>query len=114
MEKQQLKRPLVPQQTTSTQQKTEVLSSIPPNHTLYIRGLNEKISKKQLKHLLYCLFSQFGQVLDVVALKTIKMRGQAFVVFGRIEEATMAMRSLQSYPFLDNPLVYFLVQDIIE
>ena len=30
---------------------------------------------------LYVLCSQFGSVLDVVALKTPKMRGQAFVVF---------------------------------
>ena len=90
-------------------QKTEVLMSIPPNQTLYLRGLNEKTSKQQLRHLLYCLFSQFGKVLDVVAMKTLKMRGQAFVVYGRIEEATLAMRSLQGLPFLDRPLVSVLI-----
>lgn len=77
---------------------------VSPNHTLYIRGLDEKISKNQLRHLLYCLFSTFGQVLDVVALKTIRMRGQAFIVFGDIQEATTALRSLQGFPFLDKPL----------
>lgn len=80
-------------------------SSLPPNQTLYLRGLNEKVPKKQLRTLLYCLFTQFGSVLDVVALKTLKMRGQAFIVFGRIEEATAAMRSLEGFPFLDRPLV---------
>ncbi len=33
---------------------------------------------------LYVLCSQFGGVLDVVALKTPKMRGQAFVVFQQL------------------------------
>ena len=80
-------------------------NTIPPNSTLYIRGLNERIPKTQLRSLLYCLFSQFGKVLDVVALKTIKMRGQAFVVYGSIEEATAAMRALQGFSFVDNALV---------
>ena len=35
----------------------------------------------ELRRSLYFLFSQYGAVLDVVALKTPKMRGQAFVVF---------------------------------
>ncbi|KAJ3150051.1 hypothetical protein HDU86_006775 [Geranomyces michiganensis] len=37
--------------------------------------------------------------MDVVALKTEKMRGQAFVVFRDITDATTAMRALQGFPF---------------
>ena len=36
---------------------------------------------------------------DIVALKTIKMRGQAFIVFKDIGHATAALRSLQGTPF---------------
>ena len=40
-----------------------------------------RINKDELKKSLYAAFSQFGPILDIVALKTFRMRGQAFVVF---------------------------------
>lgn len=73
---------------------------VPPNQTLYINNLNEKVKKEgevvspsllfclkcvlsstELKKSLYAIFSQFGPILDIVAVKSLKMRGQAFVVF---------------------------------
>ena len=66
-----------------------------PNHTVYINNLNEKIKKDDLKKSLYAIFSQFGQILDIIALKTLKMRGQAFVIFKEISSATNALRSMQ-------------------
>lgn len=85
---------------------------IRPNHTIYINNLNEKIKKEELKKSLYAIFSQFGQILDIVALKTLKMRGQAFVIFKEISSATVALRSMQGFPFYDKPMVrkYFLLQ----
>ncbi|KAI9090837.1 u2 small nuclear ribonucleoprotein B''-like protein [Phlyctochytrium arcticum] len=76
-------------------------ASIPPSQTLYIRNLNEKIQKEELRKSLYYLFSQHGRVLDVVALKTMKMRGQAFICFQSISSATTALRALQEFPFFD-------------
>ena len=75
-----------------------------PNHTVYINNLNEKIKKDDLKKSLYAIFSQFGQILDIVALKTLKMRGQAFVIFKEISSATNALRSMQGFPFYDKPM----------
>lgn len=46
------------------------------------------------------LFSTYGPVLDVVALKTDKMRGQAHIVYRDIQTATQAMRSLDGSSFL--------------
>lgn len=66
-----------------------------PNHTIYINNLNEKIKKEDLKKSLYAIFSQFGQILDIVALKTLRMRGQAFVIFKEISSSTNALRSMQ-------------------
>lgn len=80
---------------------------IRPNHTIYINNLNEKIKKEELKKSLYAIFSQFGQILDIVALKTLKMRGQAFVIFKEISSATVALRSMQGFPFYDKPMVSF-------
>jgi len=75
-----------------------------PNHTIYINNLNEKIKKDELKKSLYAIFSQFGQILDIVALKTLKMRGQAFVIFKELNSATNALRSMQGFPFYDKPM----------
>ena len=57
-----------------------------------------------LKKSLYAIFSQFGQILDIVALKTLKMRGQAFVIFKDITAATTAAKSMQGFPFYDKPM----------
>jgi len=77
---------------------------IRPNHTIYINNLNEKIKKDELKKSLYAIFSQFGQILDIVASKTLKGRGQAFVIFKDINSATNALRSMQGFPFYDKPM----------
>ncbi|XP_014681322.1 PREDICTED: U1 small nuclear ribonucleoprotein A-like [Priapulus caudatus] len=77
---------------------------IRPNNTIYINNLNEKIKKDELKKSLYAIFSQFGQILDIVALKTLKMRGQAFVIFKDINGGTNALRSMQGFPFYDKPM----------
>lgn len=59
----------------------------------------------ELKRSLHAIFSQFGQILDIVALKTLKMRGQAFVIFKEVASASNAMRSMQGFPFYDKPMV---------
>lgn len=77
---------------------------IRPNHTIYINNLNEKVKKDELKKSLYAIFSQFGQIMDIVALRTLKMRGQAFVIFKEISSATNALRTMQGFPFYDKPM----------
>ncbi|KAI1419452.1 hypothetical protein F5Y12DRAFT_720703 [Xylaria sp. FL1777] len=78
---------------------------IPPNQTLYVTNLpSAKINKADLKTALYLLFSAHGPVLDVVALKTAKMRGQAHIVFRDTHAATQAMRSLDGFQFLGKEL----------
>ncbi|XP_054275476.1 U1 small nuclear ribonucleoprotein A [Macrosteles quadrilineatus] len=80
------------------------MMDIRPNHTIYINNLNEKIKKEELKKSLYAIFSQFGQIMDIIALKTLKMRGQAFVIFKEISSSTNALRSMQGFPFYDKPM----------
>ncbi|KAK7161269.1 hypothetical protein R3I94_004067 [Phoxinus phoxinus] len=77
---------------------------IRPNHTIYINNVNDRIKKEELKRSLYALFSQFGQIMDIVALKTAKMRGQAFVIFKELSAATNALRQLQGFPFYNKPM----------
>lgn len=76
-------------------------SDIPPNMTIYINNLNEKTKLEELKKSLYAVFSQFGKIVDVIALKTLKHRGQAWVVFDEVSAATNALQKMQGFPFYD-------------
>lgn len=60
-----------------------------------------------LKKSLYAIFSQFGQILDIVAMKGMKMNGQAFVIFKDITSSTNALRAMQGFPFYDKPMVKY-------
>ncbi|KAG0001006.1 hypothetical protein BGZ80_000425 [Entomortierella chlamydospora] len=73
--------------------------TIDPNQTIYVRNLNEKIKKNELKRSLYCLFSAYGKVISIVASKTKRDRGQAFIAFSDIVSATAALRGLQGFTF---------------
>ncbi|KAI4596252.1 U2 snRNP complex subunit msl1 [Pestalotiopsis sp. 9143b] len=78
---------------------------VPPNQTLYVWNVpSTKIQKADLKTALYMLFSTYGPVLDVVCMRTVKMRGQAHVVFRDLQAATQAMRSLEGFVFLGQAL----------
>ena len=73
---------------------------IPQNETLYVNHLNEKIKIDLLRENLYYLFSQFGDVLEINVRKSKKMRGQAFIVYKDVNEATRAKVSLNNFLFL--------------
>lgn len=77
---------------------------IPPNQTIYINNLNEKIKKDALKSALYACFSQFGKILDVVAMRDVRLRGQAWVVFENTGAATKALQQMQGFDFFDKKM----------
>lgn len=77
---------------------------VPPNQTIYLNNLPEKINKEELKKCIYAMFSQFGKIIDVVALKTYRLRGQAWVVFSDVAGATNALRTMQGFPFFEKPI----------
>ncbi|CAO2839753.1 unnamed protein product [Amaranthus hypochondriacus] len=79
-------------------------SDVPPNQTIYINNLNEKIKLDELKKSLNAVFSQFGKILEVLAFKTLKHKGQAWVVFDEVSSATNALRQMQGFPFYDKPM----------
>jgi len=77
---------------------------IPPNQTLYVNNLNEKIKVPEMKCCLTELFGTYGEIIEIIAFGGLKQKGQAFVVFRDISCATNAMRTLQSFVFLDKPM----------
>ncbi|KAL9029724.1 MAG: hypothetical protein Q9196_002063 [Gyalolechia fulgens] len=76
-----------------------------PNQTLYLKNLPDKLQKYDLRLSLYTLFSTYGPVLDVVALKTKSMRGQAHIVFRDVQASTQAMRALQGFDFFGKEMI---------
>lgn len=89
---------------TPTNQRVHVNANIP---RLYCTNLPDKIKKPDLRMALYTLFSTYGTVLDVVAMRSAKMRGQAHVVFRDISSSTQAMRALQGFNFFGKEMVCF-------
>eukprot|EP00878_Enallax_costatus_P001633 GHUV01001785.1.p1 GENE.GHUV01001785.1~~GHUV01001785.1.p1 ORF type:complete len:219 (+),score=52.96 GHUV01001785.1:228-884(+) len=80
------------------------MADIPPNQTIYVQNLYEKLPKEELRKALYAMFSQFGKIVDVVALKTLRLRGQAWIVFSDVAAATNAKNTMQGFPFFDKPI----------
>ncbi|KAJ4727700.1 U1 small nuclear ribonucleoprotein A-like [Melia azedarach] len=75
-----------------------------PNMTLYINNLNEKIKIDVLKKSLHAVFANFGKILEILAFKTLKHKGQAWVVFEDVSAASNALRQMQGFPFYDKPM----------
>lgn len=72
---------------------------------LYCTNLPDKLRKHDLRLSLYTLFATYGTILDVVAMKTERMRGQAHVVFKDVQASTQAMRALQGFDFFGKEMV---------
>ncbi|KAF8047856.1 hypothetical protein N665_2799s0004 [Sinapis alba] len=79
-------------------------SEVSPNQTIYINNLNEKVKLDELKKSLNAVFSQFGKIVEVLAFKTLKHKGQAWVVFDNPESASNAISKMNGFPFYDKPM----------
>ncbi|PAV60303.1 hypothetical protein WR25_19180 [Diploscapter pachys] len=80
------------------------MADIKPNHTIYINNLNEKVKKDELKKALYAIFTQFGEIRSIMCFKTLRMRGQAHVIFKDVSSASNALRAMQGFPFYEKPM----------
>lgn len=58
-----------------------------------------------LKKAMRAIFGQFGPIMDVVSRRTYRLRGQAWVVFEKAEDAKRALEIMQGFPFKDKPMV---------
>ncbi|SOV14523.1 U2 small nuclear ribonucleoprotein B'', putative [Plasmodium sp. gorilla clade G2] len=74
---------------------------IPPNQTLYVNNLEDKINVNDLKFLLYEFFCPYGNIIDINIKKNYKGRGQAFIVFNNIASSTLAYKNLKGKLFLN-------------
>ncbi|KAG7672000.1 hypothetical protein Ndes2526B_g07049 [Nannochloris sp. 'desiccata'] len=82
----------------------EVDGAAEDRHTLYVNNLHEKISQDDLRESMRCIFGQFGKIIDIVSRRTYKLRGQAWVVFEKEDDAADALKFMQGFPFFNKPI----------
>ena len=75
-----------------------------PNETLYVNNLDDKLKPAALKRALIPLFGRFGKIADVIAMKSLWRRGQAWVVFESAEKAIKAQKALHGKFLRDKPM----------
>lgn len=78
---------------------------VPPNHTLYVKNLNDKIKQDRMTASLYASFSQHGKILEVLMGKGRKLRGQAWITFDDIASSSNALRAMNGFALFDKPMV---------
>ena len=76
-----------------------------PNQTLYISNINEKVKINVLKRMLKMIFSQYGKISQIIVRKSLKLRGQAWIVYSNVNSSVAAFRGKQGLSFYDKPLV---------
>lgn len=73
-------------------------------HSVYVQNLEERVKPEPLSDALRTIFSEFGNVVDVVAKKNLKAKGQAFVVFDSEDSAKEAIEEINGFPLFDKPI----------
>ncbi len=96
---------VVPMPLPQTHQQSAEQAALVPKHTIYIRNLNYKMEMNEMRKALYAEFCKFGKILDiVVGVKRFAIKGQAWVIFDRIEDATAALQEMNGKVILNRPV----------
>lgn len=80
------------------------MADAPPNPTLYVSNLPDSLNKDLLRASLKAIVSAVAPPLDIVVMRTAKLRGQAWVVFTDVTSSTNVLTHLQGFPFFDKPM----------
>ncbi|KAJ1733019.1 hypothetical protein LPJ61_001764 [Coemansia biformis] len=75
-----------------------------PSKTLYIRNLNEKTKIPALTAALRALFEMYGEIVEIRARHSIRMRGQAFITFKSQDDAAKAQGEVQGFVLFGKPM----------
>lgn len=70
-----------------------------------MRNLEERVKIDELKDALSEIFSEYGEVLEIVAKRNLKAKGQAFIVFDNVESAQRAIEEVNGFDLLGKPMV---------
>ncbi|KAH7171553.1 hypothetical protein EDB81DRAFT_778763 [Dactylonectria macrodidyma] len=80
------------------------MASGPPISTVYVQNLEERVNLETVTEALRTIFSEFGNIVDIVAKKNLKAKGQAFVVFEDADSALKAIEEVQGFELFEKPM----------
>jgi U2 small nuclear ribonucleoprotein B'' len=72
--------------------------------SVYVQNLEERVKLETLTEALRTIFSEFGSVIDIVAKKNLRAKGQAFVVFENPESARDAIEEIDGFELFGKPM----------
>ncbi|GME81215.1 unnamed protein product [Ambrosiozyma monospora] len=76
----------------------------PPNHTIYIKNINDKIPRTKTIQNLYILFTTYADVISVEYKNKGKLRGQAWITLSSVDEAQLCLSRLDGQLFFGKRL----------
>lgn len=74
------------------------------SNSVYAKNLEERIKVDQLKEALTEIFSEYGNIIDLVAKTNLKAKGQAFIVFDDPASAAKAIEEVNGFELFDKPM----------
>ncbi|KAI1435361.1 RNA recognition domain-containing protein [Xylaria sp. CBS 124048] len=80
------------------------MTSGPPIATVYVRNLEERVKPEPLKTALTTVFSEYGNIIDIIAKRNVKAKGQAFIIFEKPESALQAIEEVQGFELFGKPM----------
>ena len=75
-----------------------------PPPRVYAQNLEERVKPDQLKEALTEVFSEYGNIIDLVAKTNLKAKGQAFIVFDDPSDAARAIAEVNGFDLFDKPM----------
>ncbi|KAJ5098457.1 hypothetical protein N7532_005458 [Penicillium argentinense] len=85
-------------------------AGITPNCTVYIRNLRERVNFGKMQEQLREIFEDYGQVTEIILKRSLKRRGQAFIVFDSVEAAANAIEEINGFELFGKPMVLAYAQ----
>lgn len=76
-----------------------------PGNTVYVKNLNDRIQLPQLLSGLREIFEDYGEIVDIIAKKNLKAKGQAFVVYKNQNAAARAIQDVNGFELFAKPVV---------
>lgn len=73
--------------------------------SVYAKNLDERVKIDDLTVALSEIFSEFGEIVEIVAKKNLKAKGQAFIVFNDAESATRAIEDVNGFELFEKPMI---------
>ncbi|KAL6892195.1 hypothetical protein GGI43DRAFT_186862 [Trichoderma evansii] len=80
------------------------MASDMPISTVYVQNLEERVKPEVLSDALKTIFSEFGNVIDIVAKRNLKAKGQAFIVFDQPSAAQNAIEEVEGFELFGKPM----------